>query len=377
MKIKGIGSVCIVAATVVACNILPLYVSAEPSNNQASSEAVVTNDNNVTFEAGGIGVGNVTVEAGNAGADSISFEAGAASVIENTPTEISRKEIESVDFWGYKNLGMAHVDNHLNVREAPNEDGKLVGKMSNNAACEILGIEDNWAKIKSGEVEGYACLDYLYTGIDAVKQAHEVVCPVAVVTADALNVRSEPNTDCSIVSTIPNGEILEFDALLDNGWVELNIDEDTVYVSQDYVSIEERLDTAITMTELLYGVGVSDVRIDLCQYAQKFIGNPYVWGGSSLTKGTDCSGFTMSVYKKYGITLPHHAASQAKMGTKVSLDNLKPGDLVFYGSKKSINHVAIYIGNGQVVHASSPKTGIKISKTNYRTPVCARSFLTD
>lgn len=308
---------------------------------------------------------------------SFSLGAGVASVIEKAgdPESISPEEIENYDFWGYNNIGIAQVDNHLNVRNNPSEDGKLVGKMSNNAACEILGIDGNWAKIKSGEVEGYACTDYLLTGMEAVKKGHEVVSAVAVVKADALNVRSEPNTDCSIVSTIPNGEELEFNQILDNGWVELTIDEDTVYVSQDYVSIEEKLSTAITMTELLYGEGVSDVRVDLCQYAQEFIGNPYVWGGTSLTKGTDCSGFTMSIYKKYGVKLPHHAASQAKMGTKVSLDNLRPGDLVFYGSKKSINHVAIYIGNGQVCHASSPKTGIKISKLYYRSPVCARSYL--
>jgi cell wall-associated NlpC family hydrolase len=146
-------------------------------------------------------------------------------------------------------------------------------------------------------------------------------------------------------------------------------------VSGEYVDVEERLEKAVTLTELQYGQGVSDVRVSLVQYAKQFVGNPYVWGGTSLTNGADCSGFTLSIYKKYGVSLPHHAASQAQMGTKIDISELQPGDLVFYAKNGSVNHVAIYIGNGQVVHASNPKTGIKISSLYYRTPYCARRFL--
>ena len=141
------------------------------------------------------------------------------------------------------------------------------------------------------------------------------------------------------------------------------------------MDVEERLEKAVTLTELLYGQGVSDVRVDLVQYAKQFVGNPYVWGGTSLTNGADCSGFTLSIYKKYGVSLPHHAASQAQLGTKVDYSQVQPGDLIFYAKNGSINHVAIYIGGGQVIHASSPKTGIKISGMNYRTPACARRYL--
>ena len=109
-------------------------------------------------------------------------------------------------------------------------------------------------------------------------------------------------------------------------------------------------------------------------FAMQFVGNPYVWGGTSLTKGADCSGFVLSVFKKFGVSLTHSSRAQATEGTKISASDLKPGDLVFYGNGSgTINHVAIYIGGGQVIHASSPKTGIKISKYNYRTPVkCVR-----
>lgn len=340
----------------------------------------------VCFSAGAKDVMNAsatapTVQQAIEDASNRSVDAGVASVLERAGdvNHISQSDIDSVDFWGYSNIGIAQVDNHLNVRQEPNSSGKLVGKMSNNTACEILSVTEDgqWAHIVSGEVEGYVSTDYLLMGIDAVKKAEEIVKPMAYVEADALNIRTEPNTDCEIVTTIPHGESLELSQVLDDGWVEVLLDGDKVYASAEYVIIEERLGTAITMTELLYGEGVSDVRVELCQYAKEFIGNPYVWGGTSLTNGADCSGFVLSVYKKFGITLPHHSGSQAKYGTYVSMDEIQAGDLVFYGYGKTINHVAIYIGNGQVVHASSPSTGIKISSVYYRTPLTQRSILID
>lgn len=278
-------------------------------------------------------------------------------------------------YWGYTNLGIAHVDNHLNIRQEPNENGKLVGKLPKDAACEILSIENGWAHIKSGKVEGYCSTDYLYMGSEAVKRGQEVASMIAIVNTETLKVREEPNTDSVVITLIPQEEELEVVEVMDNGWVKFLLDDEEAYVSGEYVDVEERLEKAVTLTELLYGQGVSDVRVDLVQYAKQFVGNPYVWGGVSLTNGADCSGFTLSIYKKYGVSLPHHAASQAQMGTKVSMGEIQPGDLVFYAKNGKINHVAIYIGNGQVIHASSPKTGIKISSVNYRTPECARRFL--
>ena len=123
------------------------------------------------------------------------------------------------------------------------------------------------------------------------------------------------------------------------------------------------------LAEEMKALGVSDVRVSLVSYATQFVGNPYVWGGTSLTRGADCSGFVMSVFANYGISLPHSSRAQANCGTKISASDAQPGDLFFYGNGSSINHVAIYIGGGRVVHASSPKSGIKISGAYYRTPV--------
>ena len=217
----------------------------------------------------------------------------------------------------------------------------------------------------------------MLTGPDARIKAMELVHTVAVANTDGLNVREQANTDSAIMTQILKGEELEYVATLD-GWVQVSIDGEDAYVSAEYVSVEEKLDTAITMTELLYGQGVSDIRVEIVEYAKQFIGNPYVWGGTSLTKGADCSGFVQSVFKKYGVKLSRTSRSQVNDGKKISMSELKPGDLVFYtNGSGTINHVALYIGGGQVVHASSPKTGIKISKYNYRTPYKAVSVLQD
>lgn len=113
----------------------------------------------------------------------------------------------------------------------------------------------------------------------------------------------------------------------------------------------------------------------IASYATKFVGNPYVWGGSSLTNGADCSGFTMAVYAQFGYSLPHSSGAQAGCGRSVSFSNLQPGDLIFYRNGGSIGHVAMYIGGGRVVHASNKKDGIKISNYRYRTPACARRII--
>ena len=278
------------------------------------------------------------------------------------------KEAEGA-LWGYTHLGICNVDeNNLNIRKDPNEEGKLVGKLPKNAACEIVSSEDGWAYITSGKVEGYVKEDYLLTGYEAKKKGEELASAIAVSKTDGLNIREEPSTEAEVVTQVANGESLEIAEICNNGWIKVFLDDEEVYISEAYVDVKSDLDTAITMTELLYGQGVSDVRVDLCQYAKQFLGNPYVWGGTSLTNGADCSGFVLSVFKKYGVSLPHSSRAQANMGASISASELKPGDLVFYAKGGSINHVAIYIGGGQVIHASSPKTGIKISSYNYRTP---------
>lgn len=307
--------------------------------------------------------------------------AGVASMVEITLSQEEYLEIAEKAkgaLWGYTNLGIANVESgNLNVRATASTDGKMVGKLPKDAACEVIRTQDGWAYIKSGEVEGYVNLDYLLTGPEAKIRANELAIAVARSNADGVRVRDNPSTDSAILTQVPEGEELEFVEALGE-WIKVSIDGEDGYVSAQYVTVEEKLETAVTMTELLYGPGVSDIRVDLVNYAKEYLGNPYVWGGTSLTKGVDCSGFVMSVFKKFGVKLSHSSRSQANEGTKISTSDLMPGDLVFYAnSSGTINHVAIYIGGGRVIHASSPKTGIKISKYNYRTPVKAVKVLVD
>lgn len=304
---------------------------------------------------------------------------GSVAILEATKTEKEYAEAYEKAKnanWGYTNLGIAHVDNNLNVRAIGAEDGKLVGKLPKDAACEVLDQDGTWAHIKSGKVEGYVSLEYLLTGIPAKRRAEELATTVARVNTDGLKVRAEANTDSEVITLVAHGEELEVSAV-EGDWVKVYLDDEEVYVSAEYVEVSSELGTAITMTELFYGQGVSDIRVDVCQYAKEFLGNPYVWGGTSLTKGADCSGFVLSVFKKYGVSLPHSSVAQSKLGTTIKVSEAKPGDLIFYGNGKSINHVAIYIGGGQVIHASNPKSGIRISNTSYRSPVKAVRILYD
>ncbi len=282
---------------------------------------------------------------------------------------------DSYKICGYTNLGIANVDNYLNIRKSASESGEIVGKMPAHAGCEILGEKDGWCYVISGKVEGYVNKDYLFTGDSAKEAAKEYVKTIATVTTDVLYVREEPNTDCKIYTYVPMNEELEVLEELDNGWIKIEMDDEEAYVSGEFVRISDSLPKAATIKELRYGEGYTDTRVNLVQYALQFVGNRYVWGGTSLTSGVDCSGFTMQVYKKFGVSLPHYSGSQPSYGKKISASQAQPGDLFFYGKNGRINHVAIYIGGGQVVHASNARTGIKISNAYYRTPICVVSYL--
>lgn len=310
-----------------------------------------------------------------------------AGVMVSSPIYVAPEDMDEQEYdeeetagaaYGYTNLGIAQVADHLNVRETAEDGSKIVGKMENDTGCEILGIEGDKAHITSGSVEGYVSLDYILTGKDAVAQADSVVKELATVNADGLKLREAPSLDAPVYDMVAYGEELE---VLDNGsgsdWVGVDFDGNKLYVSSDYVTVDTKLKTALNMTEFLYGAGVSDVRVELCEYAKQFVGNPYVWGGTSLTKGADCSGFVLSVFAKYGISLPHSSRAQANSGTRIKMSEAKPGDLVFYAKGGRINHVAIYIGGGQVISASSPKTGIRIASAYYRTPVAVTRILQD
>lgn len=300
--------------------------------------------------------------------------------LEYSLNEARKLDLKAMVFNYYKNLGISNVDNYLNVREEPNEKGKIIAKMPSKAAGDILETTaDGWYKIQSGSITGYVKSDYILTGQAAKDEAMQVAQLMAIVNTDMLNARSEPSTDSKIWTQISNNERYPVLKQID-GWVEIELEEDSnAYVATDFVDVRYALPQAIKFSPLEEKANAqSSLRTQMVNYALQFLGNPYVWGGTSLTKGADCSGFTLSVYSKFGIGLPHYSGSQAGMGTPVKSSEMKPGDLIFYAnSRGTINHVAMYIGNGQVVHAASRRSGIKISTWNYRSPVKIRNIIGD
>lgn len=276
---------------------------------------------------------------------------------------------------GYTNLGMSVISSgNLNIRQEASTDSEVVGILTNHNACELLEDAGDWYKVTSGKVTGYVSKQYLVTGDEAESIAEQEIKTVATVNTETLNVRAEKSTEAAVLSQVGNSEAFTVNSVAD-GWVEISVDDSVGYISQDYVTLAQALPTAKTIEQVKYGDGVSDVRASVVSYALQFVGNRYVWGGTSLEKGVDCSGFTMRILGKYGISLPHSSKAQPSYGTKISASEAKPGDLFFYGSGRSISHVAIYIGNGQIVHASNKRDGIKVSNAYYRNPICVARYL--
>lgn len=278
---------------------------------------------------------------------------------------------------GYTNLGMSVISSgNLNIRQEASTESEVVGILTNHNACELLEDAGDWYKVTSGKVTGYVSKQYLVTGAEAEAIAQQEIKTVATVNTETLNVRAEKSTEAAVLSQVGNSEAFTVNSIAD-GWVEISVDDSVGYISQDYVTVAQALPTAKTIEQVKYGDGVSDVRASVVSYALQFVGNRYVWGGTSLEKGVDCSGFTMRILGKYGISLPHSSKAQPSYGTKISASEAKPGDLFFYGSGRSISHVAIYIGNGQIVHASNKRDGIKVSNAFYRNPICVARYLPD
>ena len=278
---------------------------------------------------------------------------------------------------GYTNLGMSVISSgNLNIRQEASTDSEVVGILTNHNACELLEDAGDWYKVTSGKVTGYVNKQYLVTGDEAESIAEQEIKTVATVNTETLNVRAEKSTEAAVLSQVGNSEAFTVNSVAD-GWVEISVDDSVGYISQDYVTLAQALPTAKTIEQVKYGDGVSDVRASVVSYALQFVGNRYVWGGTSLENGVDCSGFTMRILGKYGVSLPHSSKAQPSCGTKISASDAKPGDLFFYGSGSSISHVAIYIGNGQIVHASNKRDGIKVSNAFYRSPVCVARYLPD
>lgn len=322
-----------------------------------------------------------------------------------TATASNAKALEDALF---KNLVIAKVNKYVNVRSLPSEEGEIVGKLYDKSVGTFISETDGWYQITSGNVTGYVKAEYCVTGDAAAELAREVGNRIATVVGTAsLRVRTEPSTEAATLNLIAEGEQLLVLEETDE-WAKVNIEEGDGWINKQFVSIETEFIHAESKAEeearlakeaeerrkaqeaaakataksgssnsgktnsssnntnnakppVTVGEG-SELGVAVAEFAVQFVGYPYKWGGTSLTEGADCSGFVMSVYANFGVSLPHSSAADRKQGYAVDgLENAQPGDLICYSG-----HVALYIGNGQIVHASTKKTGIIISNADYK-----------
>ncbi|MBO4825165.1 MAG: SH3 domain-containing protein [Lachnospiraceae bacterium] len=313
--------------------------------------------------------------------------------------------VEVVDNRQYADLVIAQVNDYVNVRKEPDAKSEVLGKLYNNSVGHFLEETDGWVKIKSGSVTGYVKSEYVVRGTEALKIARDVETTYAVINTAKLRVREQPNTDSSILGTFSKGDELVVTAKED-GFAKVTYHNKAGYISLEYVDLhtefveaesieeerarkaaeekarreaEERALAAIKAKEAKEAAdaaareaAAANVNTDsslgqqVVDYAVQFVGNPYVHGGTSLTNGADCSGFVQSIYAHFDVKLPR--TGQRSSGYAVaSLDEALPGDLLFYSG-----HVAIYMGDGRIVHAATPKDGICIGSATFAKIIAIR-----
>ncbi len=289
----------------------------------------------------------------------------------------------------------------VNIRESGSVDSPRVGDINSGGILTVKEKGSEWSLVTSGNVTGYIKNEFLAFDADAATYAAGNLKKVVKINTASLRVRAAANENSETLTLVTEGNAYGIEEI-GAGWTKINVDDSiSGYVRNDYIILDytgpvahvvtdapastEDTDTSesesTTESETTESAGITtppstSIGQDIVNYALQFVGNPYVYGGTSLTNGADCSGFVMRIYADFGYSIPRTADVQGTVGTEVSLSALAPGDLVFYDNGTgSIKHVALYIGDGQVVHASSSTTGIIISNVNYKPPCKATRII--
>ena len=236
----------------------------------------------------------------------------------------------------YLDMAFANVTSFLYVRSEPTKESEYVGKLYPGYAAKITGPVGEWTKVESGDVTGYVKTEYILTGAEAQTYAENLV------TEAQQEGKEEAEAFTYAVS---------------------RKSEEAQMTQEVQGNVQQTETTEVSAQPASNGQVIVD-------YACQFIGNPYVWGGTSLTDGADCSGFVQSVFAHFGISLPRTTYDQINAGVEVSYDQAMPGDLICYDG-----HIGIYIGNGQIVNAQNPEQGIGISPATYTTILSVRRIV--
>ncbi len=270
----------------------------------------------------------------------------------------------------------------LNVRKEASTSSEILGRIDKDDTVTITGTSGDWYQVKatvaSGDVTGFVYKTYIDKKDTSSQAPEQTLEPAPTVTevnetvwaTAAVNVRKDSNTSSGVVSTLRKGASVTRTGVLSNGWSRVSFNGGTAYIHSNYLTTTNPNPNGSTDSNQ-GSSGITGVTGEaIVEFAKQWVGYPYVWGGNNLSTGVDCSGFTQQVYLHFGIQLNRIADSQKKNGIPIaSVEEAKAGDLFFYGSSSYADHVAIYMGDGNVVHASSPRVGIIISPVRYRNPV--------
>lgn len=325
---------------------------------------------------------------------------------------VSDNEVET-ESDEYEKFAIADVDNYVNVRSIPSTDGEILGKMYDGCVAQIIAVakeDEEWLQVVSGSVEGYIKSEYFICGQDAAAVMEEYVTRYANVEADRLNVRENPSLDAKRIGFLNHGEKIHM--LADEGeWIKVEYASGKEgYVSAEYVTLTEEYQYAKSIEEerkemealkerqqrqqtseavapentqvpLSPDTNYSsndELRNAIVNRALQFVGYPYVHGGQSLATGTDCSGFTCFIYAEFGYSISRTPGGQySSAGRNISYDQIKPGDIICYSANggRSCTHVAIYIGDGMMVHAATPEKGVVTMSATYDMIIAVKNLI--
>lgn len=399
-------TIAFIACLSLLCEAIVVFASSGPSLETVATRASFDEVETVELDFITISEGEVNAYL-SAGAlaepDSHNFDSYiyTYAVTQDALPESTDETDDEDDLGEYYNLAIAHPDTYVNVRKEPSTASEVVGYIYRGAVGTILDTSSDsdgntWFYITSGNVTGYIFEEYFYSGQEAADKAIDYLTIYATVQCSRLNVRQEASADSARIGYIENGEKV---IVKENqgDWLVVEYAEDsTGYIAAEYVSTSEEFTYARTIeedkaikeaeaklqartqeaentatAETLTYVDVStppattytsnaELRQSIVANAMQYLGNPYVHGGATLAGGTDCSGFTSLLYAQYGIGLSRIPQGQyTSNGRSVSYAEAQPGDIICYSSNgSSCTHVALYIGNGQIIHSSTPRKGV-------------------